>query len=111
MNICECTAKITDPVRAARFKGIFENDNIPIKHPFVAGNGQTGDEVYQFYKVAINRFSDEERIQVAQALAPVFNLPVSEILKDMSDPNFEVPLKADSVITVWCKRHSRAVLP
>ena len=111
MNACECTAKITDPVRAARFKGIFENDNIPIKHPFVAGTAQTGDEVYEFYKVAINRFTEEQKRKVAEALAPVFHLSIEDVLSDMADPNFEVPLQADSVITMWCKYHSRAVLP
>ena len=110
MAECSCTATITDPERKARFAGIFPNDDIPIKHPMIAGTGQTGNETYQFYEVAKERFTEDQRLQVAKVLAPVFDLPESEILKDIADPEFKIPLKAYGLIVSFCKLHSRMVL-
>ena len=107
---CDCTASITDPVRKARFAGIFPNDDIPIKHPMVAGTAKTGNEIYQFYDVAVDRLSEEQKREIVKRVAPVFGLKEQEILADMANPEFKIPLKVDSIITSWCKLHSRMVL-
>ena len=110
MTECCCTATITDPIRKARFAGIFPNDNIPLKHPMVAGTAKTGNETYPFYEVAFNRLSEEQKKEIAKRVAPTFGLTENEILADMANPTFKIPLKADSVITSLCPLHSRMVL-
>lgn len=112
---CECYAIIHDEERKQRFAGIFENDHIPIKYPFLAGNASTpmpgkGDVQYTFYEADSSRFSEEQKKQVAVVIAPAFKLKVDEVLEYLNDPNFVVPLNADAVSVMWCGLHSRIVM-
>lgn len=113
---CTCTATITDPERAARFADIFPNDRIPIRYPLLAGKARVvrndSPETFDFYEVAIERFTPEQKRKVAEAVAAAGfrNVTAEEAQKDMDDPKMVIPLKADSVITSWCELHMRAAL-
>ena len=110
MNKCTCSVIISDPERKARFAGIFENDHVPIKHPLIEGRAQTGNEVYEFYEAAVERFSEEQKRQIAARVAPVFHLSEQKILADMNNPDFKIPIKADSCSVFWCELHVRCAL-
>jgi hypothetical protein len=116
MTDCTCAAKITDPERAKRFAGIFENDWIPIRYPLIAGTARTvqNDRLveYEFYEVAIERLTPEQKQKVAEAVAKAGfdDVTVEEVLRDFDKPNVTIPLRADGVIVHWCERHVRAAL-
>ena len=115
-GICTCTGKITDPERAARFAGIFPNDEIPIRYPILAGAGRVErngrQETFEFYEVAIERFTEEQkqRVAVAVSKAGFPHLTVDEVLRDMGNAKMIIPLRADGVIVSWCELHVRCAL-
>lgn len=109
-NQCSCYAIITDPIRKARLSGIFPEDHIPIKSPLVSDKAATGEEVYDFYELDKGRVNPEQRRLVANRLAPAFDVLEDQILQAFEDPRIKIPLRADSVVVVWCEKHARVAL-
>lgn len=107
---CKCCAQIQDPERKARFAGIFEDDWIPVAFPVIAGNATTNSEDYEFYKVDKSRLTKEQIEKIAARLSPVFHISVEEIIKDFENPEFVIPLKADSCMMMFCELHTRMMV-
>lgn len=113
---CQCYAVITNPERARVLAGIFPGDRIPLRHPMVAGQGEwtrkNQKETGGFYEAAIERFTPEQKVRVAEAVLKLGFRDVTkeEVLRDMANPKMVIPLKAEGAIISFCEMHSRLMM-
>ncbi|MGI0081565.1 MAG: hypothetical protein ACRECH_18345 [Nitrososphaerales archaeon] len=108
--MCDCYATITDTERKKLFEGVFPDEYIPISNPLPAGRAKTGREVYTFYQVDKARLTPEMKHKIAERVGRKFSLSIEQVLKDMEDPEYRIPLKGDGLVITFCRLHSRMIL-
>jgi len=106
---CECLATIYDEERRERWKGIFENDAIPITMPLIAGRARTGNEEYDYYVLDVTRVSEEQKREIARRAAEAFKITLEQAMEQFEKSD-GIPIKADNTVVAWCSLHSRMAI-
>ncbi len=106
---CQCYAKAVDPIRQEMWKRIFPPDGkVPITCPIPVGVANLAGQEAEFYLVDFDRVNEDERKRLIAEMAEKFGLSPLIVAQDIK--NQGAPVKADSVLVAWCKKHSLAVL-
>jgi len=109
MKDCQCFARAVDPERQEMWKRIFPPDgNVPITCPIPVGRANLAGQEVEFYLIDFDRVTHAEKEALIYEMAEKFNLAPVEIRRDIE--NQGAPIKAESVIVSWCKKHSLAAM-
>jgi len=109
MKDCQCFARAVDPERQEMWKRIFPPDgNVPITCPIPVGRANLAGQEVEFYLIDFDRVTHAEKEALIYEMAEKFNLAPAEIRRDIE--NQGAPIKAESVIVSWCKKHSLAAM-
>jgi hypothetical protein len=111
MSKCECYVSAVSEERKKMFLEISDDGTIPIRCPVPAGTmtHPTLKQPVQFFEMAIERLTLDQRTRLIKQLARRFNLPETEIDRELDKQS--CPVRWDSeVIVHWCNLHLRCVL-
>lgn len=108
MKDCQCYAKCVDPERQKLWDKIFYEGKIPITCPIPVGRANLAGQEAEFYLINFDRVSHSEKELLIEEMAKKFDLAPIDVRKDIEKQG--APVKADSVIVVWCKKHSLAAM-
>jgi hypothetical protein len=108
MKDCQCYAKCVDPERQKLWDKVFCNGRAPITCPIPVGRANLAGQEAEFYLIDFDRVSHAEKELLISAMAEKFNLAPVEVRQDIEKQG--APIKADSVIVSWCRKHSIAAM-
>lgn len=109
MRDCQCFAKAIEPERQEMWRRIFPPDGeVPITCPIPVGRAELAGEEADFYLVDFDRVTEDERKQLIAEMAEKFNLSPLVVAQDIKTQG--TPIKANSVLVTWCKKHSLAAM-
>lgn len=107
---CECFLEITDSERAARWKGVFEHDWIPIRSPILTGIAKVGKEEFAFFEMDMQRVSGQQELMIGERAAKAFGLLTVPALREDDKRGMPVIIKGEDVIVHWCELHTRIAM-
>jgi hypothetical protein len=109
MGKCECYVTTTDE-KQEEWKQIFPDGKLPVRCPFPVGTFEHPmlKEPHQFYELAIERLTSEERKRLVAFISKKFNISEETVNKELDKQG--CPIRAENTIAHWCDLHFRCVI-
>lgn len=111
---CACVVVINNPQRAARFKDIFDKDEVPIKGPFrTIGRAHVpdvGEVRFDAYLLDKTRCTENQLVKIAKAAAPAFALSAAETLDNVLNPKCDIPINDKDTTVRICPMHNHMLM-